>query len=143
MKPYVRSDLTTMGWDSYYDLDAIYAWMDDLAKEYPSIVTIIIGGTTIEGRQIKGVKISHGTGRRIIFLEGGIHSREWISPATVTYITNELLTSDDEETVAAARDFDWYIFPVTNPDGYVYSHSTVSHFNLGSDIKIFKLQVGS
>ncbi|XP_026743124.1 zinc carboxypeptidase-like [Trichoplusia ni] len=124
VKPYVRSDLTTMGWDSYYDLDAIYAWMDDLAKEYPSIVTIIIGGTTFEGRQIKGVKISHGTGRRIIFLEGGIHAREWISPATVTYITNELLTSDNEETVAAARDFDWYIFPVTNPDGYVYSHST-------------------
>ncbi|CAD0204037.1 unnamed protein product [Chrysodeixis includens] len=122
--PYTRNNLESMDWENYHDLDAINAWMDDLAKEYPSIVSIIIGGSTFEGRQIKGLKISHGSGRRIVFLEGGIHAREWISPATVTYITNELLNSTDEETMAAARDFDWYIFPVTNPDGYIYSHST-------------------
>lgn len=115
-----------MGWDAYYTMNAINTWIDDLAATYPDIVSIIIGGTTFEGREIKGLKISHGEGKRVIFLEGGIHSREWISPATVNYITNELLTSNDEETKAAARDFDWYIFPVTNPDGYIWSHEQVS-----------------
>nr|XP_049704885.1 zinc carboxypeptidase A 1 [Helicoverpa armigera] len=123
VKTYTQRNLRSMTWNSYYDLDGINHWIDDLAISYPSIVTILKGGTTYEGREIKGLKISHGEGRRIIFLEGGIHSREWISPATVNFITNELLTSNDEETIAAARDFDWYIFPVTNPDGYIWTHT--------------------
>lgn len=119
-----------MTWDAFYTLDDIYAWLDDLVITYPSIVTKLIGGTTYEGREIKGIKISHGSGRRAIFLEGGIHSREWISPSAVNFITNELLTSTDDETVAAAQGFDWYIFPVTNPDGYVWSHESVCFYVL-------------
>lgn len=115
-----------MTWDGYYTNDQINAWIDDLAATYPSIVTTLVGGTTYEGRQIRGLRISHGEGKRVIFLEGGIHSREWISPATVCYITNQLLTSEDEETRKYVEEYDWYIFPVTNPDGYVWSHTEVS-----------------
>lgn len=113
-------------WNTYYKLDAIYGWLDTLATRYSGVVTVIYGGTSYEGRPIKGVKISHGPNKRAVFIEGGIHSREWISPATVNYITNELLSSKDEKIRAVARDFDWYIFPVTNPDGYVWSHEEVS-----------------
>ncbi|XP_026742944.1 zinc carboxypeptidase-like [Trichoplusia ni] len=121
-KPYNRNNIKSMKWDAYYPLEEIYDWLDDLAKAYPDIVTIIVGGKTYEGRDIKGVKISHGPGKRAVFIESGIHAREWIAPATVNFITNELLTSSDEEIKAVARDYDWYIFPVTNPDGYVWSH---------------------
>lgn len=114
-----------MTWDSYHTNDQINAWMDDLATTYPNIVSTLIGGTSYEGRPIIGLKISHGEGKRVVFLEGGIHSREWISPATVCFILNELLTSEDEAIVAAAREYDWYIFPVTNPDGYIWSHDEV------------------
>jgi murein tripeptide amidase MpaA len=55
----------------------------------------------------------------------GIHGREWISPATVTYILNKLLTSKDPEIRDLAESFDYYVLPVTNPDGYVYTHTTV------------------
>ncbi|XP_028167849.1 zinc carboxypeptidase-like [Ostrinia furnacalis] len=113
-----------MTWDQYHTLDSIYAWLDSLVIEYPNLVSEIIGGSSYERRQIKGVKISHGNNKKAIFIEGGIHSREWISPATVTYIINDLLTSTDKETQAAAKEFDWYIFPVTNPDGYVWSHES-------------------
>ena len=60
----------------------------------------------------------------IIFL-AGIHAREWISPATVTYIINELVNNyeDNKELVDA---YDWYILPVHNPDGYEYSHTDVT-----------------
>nr|UPI76681.1 M14 metal carboxypeptidase 4 [Antheraea yamamai] len=122
-KTYTRGDVRSMQFDAYYTLEQINAWIDDLARTYPDIVTVQIAGRSYEGHDIKGLKISHGSGRKIIFLEGGIHSREWISPATVNFITNELLTSDDEEIRAAARDYDWYIFPVTNPDGYIWSHT--------------------
>lgn len=115
-----------MTWNAYYDMDSINVWLDDLISSF-SHVTEIIGGDTIEGRKIIGIKISHGSGRRAIFLEGGIHSREWISTATVNYIAYMLLTSEDQEIVEIARDFDWYIFPVTNPDGYIWSHESVSN----------------
>lgn len=116
-----------MYWDGYYTLEAINAWINALGKAYPDIVTVLSAGRTYENREIIGLKISHGPGRKAIFLEGGIHSREWISPATVNFIANELLISDYAETKQAAHDFDWYIFPVTNPDGYFYTQ-TVSIF---------------
>lgn len=122
VKTYTRRNMRSMEWDAYYTLEDIYTWLDDLAAAYPSVVSIISGGYSYEGRDIKGIKISHGSGRKAIFIEGGIHAREWISPAVVNYITNELLTSNDGETRDAVTGFDWYIFPVTNPDGYIWSH---------------------
>ncbi|VVC88556.1 unnamed protein product, partial [Leptidea sinapis] len=119
---YVRSEPNSMRWDTYYKNEDINNWLDSLAIAYPNIVTVVVGGRTFEGREIKGVKISHGSGRRAIFIESGIHAREWIAPATTNYIINELLTSNNADTMAAARDYDWYIFPVTNPDGYIWSH---------------------
>jgi murein tripeptide amidase MpaA len=55
----------------------------------------------------------------------GIHAREWITPATVTYILNKLLTSDDPVIQDLAQSFDYYVFPSVNPDGYEYTHTTV------------------
>lgn len=59
-------------------------------------------------------------------LEGTIHAREWISAATVTWIIKEFLTSTDPEVRALAENFEWHIFPVVNPDGYVHTFTTVS-----------------
>lgn len=52
-----------------------------------------------------------------------IHAREWISPATVTYAINELVTKSEKYT-SLFDVLDFYILPVVNPDGYVYSHTT-------------------
>lgn len=114
-----------MGWSEFYPLASIEEWLQDLANTHPNTVTLIVGGVSYEGREIKGLKISHGTGRRAIFIEAGIHSNEWITVSTACYIINELLTSGNEEIMAAANDFDWYIFPVFNPDGYVWAHTEV------------------
>lgn len=114
-----------MSWDSYYRLEDIHAWMDSLGAAYPQIVSVISAGRSYEGRDIKGLKISFKSGRRSVFIEGGIHAREWISPATVTYIINELLTSSDPNFRRVAESFDWYIFPSVNPDGYVFTHTWV------------------
>ncbi|XP_077300564.1 zinc carboxypeptidase A 1-like [Arctopsyche grandis] len=112
-----------MSWDSYYRLEDIHAWMDSLGAAYPKVATVISAGRSYEGRDIKGLKISFTSGRRSVFIEGGIHAREWISPATVTYLINELLTSSDPSFRRIAESFDWYIFPSVNPDGYVFTHT--------------------
>ena len=54
--------------------------------------------------------------KKAIWIDGGIHAREWISPASVTFIMAELV-----ENYNRHRDlvdgFDIYIMPVLNPDG--------------------------
>ncbi len=45
-----------------------------------------------------------------------MHAREWISPATVTYIMYKLL--NDPSSKPLIEMFDWYIVPVVNVDGY-------------------------
>jgi murein tripeptide amidase MpaA len=75
-------------------------------------------GTTFENRIIKGVKF--GTGEKQIVYNGGIHAREWITPATVTYITH-FLTSNDTRAIQARSDFTFHVIPVMNPDGYEFS----------------------
>ncbi|XP_011690610.1 PREDICTED: zinc carboxypeptidase-like [Wasmannia auropunctata] len=109
---------------SYHTLDTIHKKMDDLEKKHPDKVQTVVGGKSYEGRPIKGVKVSFKPNNPGIFIEGGIHAREWISPATVMYILHQLLTSNNPEVRALAESHDWYIFPSFNPDGYVYTHTT-------------------
>jgi len=53
-----------------------------------------------------------------MWIDGGIHAREWISPAAVTYIIDFLVeNSENLET-------DYYILPVVNPDGYEYTFNS-------------------
>ena len=51
----------------------------------------------------------------------GIHAREWITPATLTYMINELIDNPLKYD-CILNDFDFYFIPLMNPDGYVYSH---------------------
>ncbi|KAF2899310.1 hypothetical protein ILUMI_06866 [Ignelater luminosus] len=108
-------------WKEYHTLETINAWLDSLVERYPGIVTPIVGGRSYEGREIRGVKVSFGPGRKGAFIESGIHAREWIAPATVTYILNEFLNSKDASVRAVAESRDWYFFPSINPDGYAYT----------------------
>lgn len=111
------------GWTAYYTLDDIYGWIDDLVAQYPGIVTTFNVGQSYEGRQLKGIKISYKSGNKGIFIETNIHAREWISSATSTWIVNELLTSTDPAVRDIAENIDWWVLPIANPDGFVYSHT--------------------
>ncbi|XP_065074966.1 zinc carboxypeptidase-like isoform X2 [Ochlerotatus camptorhynchus] len=107
-------------WNHYFHLETIYAWMDDLTQKHPS-VSVLSLGNSYEGRPIKGVKLSRKPDNKAIFVEGGIHAREWISPVTVTFILNQLLTSTDPKIVQLSNDYDWIFFPTVNPDGYKFT----------------------
>ncbi|KAG7191185.1 hypothetical protein KM043_013980 [Ampulex compressa] len=109
---------------SYHTLDQIYEYLDSLAVAYPDKVQVVVGGKTYEGRQIKGVKVTFAKDNPGIFIEGGIHAREWISPATVLYLLNAILTSHIPAVRELAESHNWYFFPSFNPDGYVYTHTT-------------------
>ncbi|XP_063821994.1 zinc carboxypeptidase-like [Ostrinia nubilalis] len=113
-------------WTAYYDVDDIYKYLQNVSKSHPDSTELVVGGQTYEGRQILGLRINtpsenKSDNKPVVFIESGIHAREWITPATTTYFINELLTSNNPDVTALRDQFDWHIFPTVNPDGYHYS----------------------
>ena len=52
-----------------------------------------------------------------MWIDSGIHAREWIAPATGTWMLNELVENDAKHHDLTNK-LDWYILPSHNPDGY-------------------------
>ncbi|CAG0886690.1 unnamed protein product [Darwinula stevensoni] len=111
-----------MDWTSYHRLVDIHGYLDQLAEDYPEMVTVMSIGSSFEGRDMKLIKVSTGTASQKMWIDGGIHAREWIAPAVVTYILRELVENYEENRDVVDL-FDWYLLPLHNPDGYEYSHT--------------------
>ncbi|KAH8372967.1 hypothetical protein KR009_009165, partial [Drosophila setifemur] len=114
-------DASSFDWQNFFHLKTIYAWLDKMAAKYPDKLTVLDMGTSTQGNPIKGVKLTSNPTNKAVFIESGIHAREWIAPATATYIINELLTSQDPQVQKLAKENNWIVFPCVNPDGYKYT----------------------
>ena len=62
-----------------------------------------------------------GSGAPNVFIEAGIHAREWISPAMATYLIDSLLNNDVDNFTDTLN---IHVLPSTNPDGYEYSQNS-------------------
>ncbi|KAM3965859.1 carboxypeptidase B-like [Aphomia sociella] len=112
-----------MDWKNYHRLDVIYAFLYNLTVDYPYLCSVNVIGKSAEGRDIKMLKISNGNKDNAgVWLDGSIHSREWISTAVVTYIADQLVKTYHEQPDSITNK-DWFIVPVLNPDGYEYTHT--------------------
>ncbi|XP_017836069.2 zinc carboxypeptidase-like [Drosophila busckii] len=117
-----RATDDTFSWKRYNNLAEIEDWLDDILARYPKVTEGFVIGKSYEGRPIRGIKISYKIGNPGVFIESNIHAREWITSATATWFINELLSSNEELVRELAESHDWYIVPVLNVDGFVYSH---------------------
>lgn len=43
-------------------------------ETYPGVVTSVVGGSSYEGQEIKGVKVSFKAGNPVVIFEGGVSS---------------------------------------------------------------------
>lgn len=110
-----------MTWNAYHRLSDIYGYLDYLSTTYPSLCTVKTIGRTVQGRELKVLKISNGNpGNKGVWVDGGIHAREWISPASVTYMIHNIVENYETES-EDVKNMDLYFIPVANPDGYEYS----------------------
>ena len=57
-----------------------------------------------------------------VWIDGGIHAREWVSPATTTWMLKELVENDAAHP-DLLENLDWFILPSANPDGYDWSRN--------------------
>ncbi|CAH8860217.1 unnamed protein product [Trichobilharzia szidati] len=103
----------------YKTYDEIIQYLDTL-EQLNSYTTVETIGVTSEGRQIKGVMISLDSSKPIIWIDAGIHAREWIAPATALSIISKLMRPSGQILL---KRFQFYIVPVINPDGYEYTRT--------------------
>lgn len=116
-----------MTFERYYRHGEINDYLDYLQNnslQNPEVKVKTVG-KSFEGREIKTITITNGDGqeKNSIFIDAGIHAREWIAPATALYLINQLV--DPQSNYSKLLDqVDFVIMPVVNPDGYEYSHTT-------------------
>lgn len=106
----------------------ILSFMSGLAARYPQFCRYESLGRSNEGRHIAGLSISLNTRtrpRRVAYIQAAAHGREWITTQTVLYLAYELL-SNLRAFQRVLQDVEVFLVPLVNPDGYEYTHTSVS-----------------
>ncbi|CAF3053625.1 unnamed protein product [Rotaria socialis] len=119
--------------DQYPRYPTILRWFEELSR-HPNISRFFAYDTvghTHENRSLVVAKIGlmpFRKNRRSVWIDGGIHAREWISTATVLYTIARIINGTlarDADVRKLIDKYDFYFMPVVNPDGYVYTHDDV------------------
>ncbi|KAF2456484.1 hypothetical protein BDY21DRAFT_393880 [Lineolata rhizophorae] len=114
--------------DSYHAYDDHLAFLDDLVSTYDNMSEIVTSGESIEGRNITGIHFwgAEGPGKPAVVFHSTVHAREWITTMVNEYMAYTLLTEygSDADITGFVDAYDFYIFPVVNPDGFVYTQTS-------------------
>uniref|UniRef100_T1J8Z7 Zinc carboxypeptidase A 1 n=1 Tax=Strigamia maritima TaxID=126957 RepID=T1J8Z7_STRMM len=117
-------DYRTISWKRYPRLREIYRFLNWLSISHPLYVHLVTIGRSFEGRPLRVVKIGKpvwGHVKPAVWIDAGMHAREWISPVTAVFIIDQLVNNYTAHRNLVDK-IDWYILPVLNPDGYEFSH---------------------
>ncbi|NXI53830.1 CBPB1 Carboxypeptidase, partial [Chloroceryle aenea] len=115
---------TTHSYEKYNNWETIAAWIADTAEKNPDLVSQSVIGETYEGRPMYLLKVGKsGPNKKAIFIDCGFHAREWISPAFCQWFVKEAVETYGKDTVMTTllNSLDFYVLPVVNIDGYVYT----------------------
>lgn len=110
--------------DKYRTFDEINEFLTNILLDYENVTSEVVIGKSFEGREIRGIRISfnnetENSTKLAILVDGGIHAREWVSTVSVLYTIYHLLENSSYSDLM--ENADWYLFPLLNPDGYIYS----------------------
>ncbi|KAF2623234.1 hypothetical protein BU25DRAFT_350524 [Macroventuria anomochaeta] len=126
-----RQEYNTSGdwFDSYHSYEDHIEYFKELQESFPENSNWTSSGTSYEGRDIYGIHMwgAGGPGKPAVLWHGTVHAREWIVAPTLEYITKQLIDgykSGDNLTQTFLNSYDFYIFPIVNPDGFVYTQTT-------------------
>ncbi|XP_020637518.3 mast cell carboxypeptidase A [Pogona vitticeps] len=119
-----RHFLKQHSYTKYNDWETIVAWTERMAKNYPKLISRTEIGKTYEDRPIYLLKVGKESGRKkAIFMDCGIHAREWISPAFCQWFVKQAVKTygKDEVMTQLLDNMNFYVVPVLNVDGYVWT----------------------
>ncbi|KAF7679251.1 hypothetical protein GT037_002999, partial [Alternaria burnsii] len=114
--------------DSYHPYEDHISWWRDLQESFPEHSNWTSTGTSYEGRDMFGVHLwgAGGPGKPAVIYHGTVHAREWITAPVIEYIAKQLVDgykAGDNDTQAVLDNYDFYMFPFVNPDGFVFSQT--------------------
>jgi carboxypeptidase A2 len=102
----------------------IYGWLLEMTRVCSGGLScqVYSVGNSHGGNPIQVFRMSRtGSNRKAYWIDATIHAREWIAPATVLKVIDALARGTSANAQRLTQDFDWYIMPVMNPDGYHYT----------------------
>lgn len=114
-------------WDSFPTYAATSAYVDSLVATYPEMVTRISLGTSLQGREIFGFRmtspvppIGNAARKPVVVIQSLQHAREWIGLTSALYTATQLLANyQTDPAVRQALDtYEMVFIPIVNPDGY-------------------------
>ncbi|TRY63124.1 hypothetical protein TCAL_04005 [Tigriopus californicus] len=117
-------------YNKYPRFQEIVNHLNTIEKENPGVVRNERVGATHENRSLILTTIGNspmGQDTRAVWIDAGIHAREWISPITALFLIDRIAEEFRKEPYQQDQRIvgvDWYFMPISNPDGYEYSHET-------------------
>ncbi|CAK6962472.1 carboxypeptidase B2 [Scomber scombrus] len=115
-------------YERYHSLGDIYHWINRTAQENPDKVKIILLGSSYEKRPLYALKLTFNDrpNKKAMWIDCGIHAREWISPAFCLWFVQHSLAfyTFNSDISSILDNMDVYVLPVMNPDGYHYTWTT-------------------
>jgi murein tripeptide amidase MpaA len=126
--PQERLPMNHLKHDTYYDYDAMTAYLKSLPEAYPKLMTLSSIAKTFAGRDVWCVEITNhstgtGTAKVGYYIDAQIHAEEHATSSVALYAISYLLENfgKDPEVTRLLDEQVFYIFPRINPDGAEYS----------------------
>lgn len=110
---------------NYHEFSEIHSYLDGLVAEFPTLASTSTIGKTYQGKDIKIITLSTDPKAKkpALWFDGGLHAREWIAVATVTYMADNLVRTygKNADSTFLLDNFDVIFCPIINVDGYDYT----------------------
>jgi MYXO-CTERM domain-containing protein len=122
--PPVLGGLDPAYYQDYRSFEAVLARLAALVAAQPGRVTTVEIGSSLEGRMIRGVRITNpgADDRPVVLVQGCQHAREWSAVAASVYAAEQFATAASGGYLDGLLDqVELVVVPVFNPDGYAYS----------------------
>nr|ACO15317.1 Carboxypeptidase B [Caligus clemensi] len=125
-----RSTSPELDFTKFPSFEELEDYLHHIAEKHSQFVKLESHGYTHENRSLYLLKIGQINSRiekKAMFLDAGIHAREWASVSSMAFIVSRLvdLFSDPQKMLNDVRSqVNYYIMPLANPDGYEYTRST-------------------
>nr|XP_040124037.1 carboxypeptidase A6 [Ictidomys tridecemlineatus] len=120
-----RRSLSEYNYEVYHSLEEIQSWMHHLNKTHSGLIHMFSIGRSYEGRSLFILKLGRKSRayKRAVWMDCGIHAREWIGPAFCQWFVREALLTyrSDAAMRKMLKHLYFYIMPVFNVDGYHFS----------------------
>ncbi|KAK2859530.1 hypothetical protein Q5P01_004150 [Channa striata] len=112
----------------YNTWDTIQSWIASVSSSNSNLISKQVIGNTYEGRPMTVLKLGKKSSstKPAIFMDCGIHAREWISPAFCQWFVKEALSTygSDSQMTSLLNQMDVFVLPVFNIDGYDFTHKS-------------------